>query len=365
VDDVPTAIATTAPGTWPIHGRTAIGARGRLWACLAMSAVALLSSLTLGVGNQVYREHRSPMWLPEVPPRSPLAIFYDVTPVTVTVTRNWEKFTLVRPRYEFLTDAVLWRQMHFDDWDRLDTASRYEGLTRLLAMHGHLVADPSLWRRMTPLEWDDVPQPVRAMAIVGMIEYWIRFYAVGAAYELDPQLVLRTAKAIAMSESWFDHRAVYVNGDGSTDVGVGGASLFAREALRRLHDRGLADFTLRDQEYFNPWLASRWLAFWLALTLDEARGDLDLATRAYNVGIGRAGRGWGQEYLAGVERRRRRYFEGPSDSPTWSALSQYRRDQMWIPRVVVRPPLSARVPVAPCAAPACALPDAPPRLGPV
>jgi hypothetical protein len=208
------------------------------------------------------------------------------------------------PRYQFREDATIWRQMHFEDWDRLDTAARHDGLAQLFARYGHLVADVALWQRMSALEWDQVPQPLRAMAIVGMLEYWVQYYDVGHAHGLDPALVLRTAKAIAMSESWFDHRAVYVNADGSTDVGVGGASVFARDALRRLHARGLADFALDDHEYYNPWSASRWLAFWLQLSLDEADGDLSLAIRAYNVGIGGAAQGQGLEYLEAVERRR-------------------------------------------------------------
>ena len=87
----------------------------------------------------------------------------------------------------------------------------------------------------------------------------------------------------------------------------GGASQYARDTLRRWHARGLVGFTLRDEEYFNPWLASRWLVFWLGLSIGEARGDLDLAVRAYNVGISRAIAGDGEAYLEGVERRRQRY----------------------------------------------------------
>jgi hypothetical protein len=313
-------------------------------------------SSALGVGNHVYRRHQAPIGLPVVTPRPGLTTFYDITPTSVTVTRHWLKFSLVMPRYQFLENATVWRQMHFEDWDQLDPVVRQQGLARLFARYGHLLADVTQWRRMSALDWDEVPQPLRAMAIVGMIEFWVQHYAVGEIHGLDPALVLRSAKAIAMSESWFDHRAVYVNRDGSADIGVGGASAFARDALRRLHARGLADFVLDDHEYYNPWLAARWLAFWLQLSLDEAHGDLGLAIRAYNVGIGRAVQGHGQDYLAGVERRRRRYFEGPSDSPTWSALSQFRRDQLWLPRLVVRAPFQVRAPVAPCAEPACALP---------
>ena len=361
---MPSSVASTAPGIWPVRGRDALGAPGRLWASATVSAVALLGAVSFGVGNHVYRRHQAPLWLPAVPPVAVLAVFYDVAPIEITVTRNWLKFSFVVPRYQFLADPTLWRQMNFDDWDRLDTVSRHEGLTRLLAAHGHLIAAPALWRRMTAGDWDDVPQPVRAMAVVGMIEYWVRFYEGGAAYELDSTLVMRTVKAVAMSESWFDHRAFYVNADGSADIGIGGASAFARDALRRLHDRGGADFTLADDEYDNPWLATRWLAFWLRLSLDEARGDLGLATRAHNVGIGRALRGQGEDYQAGVERRRRRYFEGPSDSRTWSALSQYRRDQLWLPRLIVRPLLRANMPFTPCVDQTCALPAAPLREPP-
>ena len=39
---------------------------------------------------------------------------------------------------------------------------------------------------------------------------------------------------------------------------------------------------------------------------------------------GRARDGAGEGYLNTVERRRRRYFEGPSDSPTWRVLSRFR-----------------------------------------
>jgi hypothetical protein len=180
---------------------------------------------------------------------------------------------------------------------------------------------------MSAYDWDAIPQPIRAMATVGMIEYWMSRYDVGAAFGLDRGAVLRTVKAIAMSESWFEHRAIYVNRDGATDIGLGGASEFARRTIRQGYEEGWSDFTLTDDDYFNPWLASRWLAFWFDLMLREANGDMNLAIRAYNRGIGQARAGAGEEYLSGVERRRRRYFEGPSDSPTWRALSRLRRQQ--------------------------------------
>ncbi len=127
-----------------------------------------------------------------------------------------------------------------------------------------------------------------------------------------------------MTESWFQHRAVHVNADGSRDLGLAQASDYARAMTARLYGVGLCTFQMADRDYFNPWRATRWLVYWFGLMLDEAHGDLDRAIRSYNVGGGRA-RSDGDAYLAVVEARRARYFEGPSGSPTWQWLSAVRR----------------------------------------
>ena len=72
----------------------------------------------------------------------------------------------------------------------------------------------------------------------------------------------------------------------SSTSGIGGASGFARGTIRRWYDKAWCDFTFTDDDYFNPWLASRWLAFWVDLMLQEANGDMDLVVRVYNWGIG-------------------------------------------------------------------------------
>lgn len=186
--------------------------------------------------------------------------------------------------------------------------------------------NPSQWDVMDARDWDRVPQPMRTVAYRQMLAYWAGHYHVARRYGLPPRLVADTLAAIVMSESWFDHRADFVNRDGSRDIGLGGASDFARGRVRQLHRDGLVDVSLADVDYYNPWKATRFVALWMTLMLDEARGDLDLAVRAYNRGIANAPDEKGTQYLETVHARLTRFIRNRNAPPAWDYAWRTARD---------------------------------------
>lgn len=256
---------------------------------------------------------------PPAPPRPHFTLF-DETPVRLTVTAEWQKIGVVVPTYLVPSDRTLWRRMHFEDWDTVSSDLRQAALAAMVEQYHWAMDGPRVWRWMTAADWDAVPQPIRAMALIRMARYWTRYYESGREYDLAPALVGDTVASLIMVESWFEHRGAYRNADGTRDLGVGGASAYCRNTIRRLYADHRIDFSADDEDYVNPWVATRVMAIWFTLMIHEADGDLETAMRAYNVGTTAAKRGLGADYAANAVQKRRRFIRNGGAPPSWREL---------------------------------------------
>jgi len=263
----------------------------------------------------------SPDPLPQVVPVKIASIFPTPAPIRITTTADWMKVPVVVFPTMLVSDPALWRRMHFDDWDTVPPRFRREGLSAIVAAHGHLLRAPRDWDGMSATDWDMIPQPVRAVAYMNMVRYWSGYYQVGARHSLARGATTNTLNAIVMAESWFEHRALSTSRSGNRDLGLGQASDYARETMGRLFSRGRIDFAPEaDADYFNPWVASRMTAIWFDLMLDEQRGDLDAAVRAYHAGSQQSDSKAAGEYLSNVVQKRRRFMRDRTGTPSWQLL---------------------------------------------
>ncbi len=292
-------------------------------ALLAVDAVCVWGLATMA-HTELQRRVRTT--LPDVASLSVYHQIVDDRPVHFTITAGWERVAHVATADQLLSDVTLWRRMHVGDWDAVPEHLRTRGLDAMLARFRDVITTPAVWDRMTPHDWDLVPHPVRAAAFRHMVQYWTSYYHVGDRHGLSSALVADTATAIVMSESWFEHRAENVNAWGNRDVGLAQASGSARRKLHDLYAAGHSDAVFDEDEYYNPWTATRFVAIWLAHLLGELNGDLDAAVRAYHRGVVRARAGDGAEYLEGVLRRRHVYIRNHSRSPAWAYLMQRDRE---------------------------------------
>ncbi len=305
------------PASWPPSDTTRRLPKRLRWRYVA--AVLVAAAIALSLFGDRWLRTTTRQSIP-TPPAPAAKLFREPIVFTLTVSAGLQRAPWTATDQELLESAELWKRMHFEDWNNVPEPLRSQGLDKMLRRYRHLLNNPSAWDKMDALDWDAVPQPIRTIAYRRMVAYWSGYYDVGAAFDLPARVMADTLAAIVMSESWFDHRARSVNRDGTFDVGLAQASPFARERLRELHAAGRVDAALGEDDYYNPWMATRFVALWMMLMLEETGGDLEMAIRAYNRGSGDAGDSLGADYLAAVQRRLTRFIRNADASPSWDYL---------------------------------------------
>lgn len=303
--------------------QAAHGALGWVLACALALGAAGASAVWFG--------HPAREALPALPDAG-VAAWRDLTPLEVPVEAGGQRAMWQTNVDELRTSPVMWRRLHLEQWNAVQEPLRREALDAMLTRYRDLVANPRVWDAMTPDAWDAIPQPVRTAAYRHMVTYWAGAYHLGERAGRPAALVADTLAAIVMSESWFEHRAVATHGDGHRDLGLAQASDWTRARLRVLQRAGRVDVAFDDDEYFDPWKATRFVAIWMRLLLDATGGDLETAVRAYHRGEARAGDRRGDVYLATVRQRRWRYIANHGAPPAWDHVWRAARDirrQAW------------------------------------
>ena len=288
-------------------------------------ALGLFALIAGGVRIHSFATER-PLPPPVAPAPGVMESLIDTTPVLIRTTVLWQKVPMTVTTHALLHDRTIWRRMHFDDWDAVPQPLREEGMRAMVASHADVLSGPDRWRAMSVFDWDAVPQPVRAIAYLRMVWHWAEVERAGEEFGLRPRDLAPSIAAIVMAESWFEHRAVNENPWGNRDLGLAQCSDHCRQTLLEMAAAGEVPFAIEEEQYFDPWYATRVATVWFLRELRRTEGDVDRAIRAYHRGLANADDPKGEAYLAGVVDKRTRYvLNTGARSEAW----RYLVDQVW------------------------------------
>jgi hypothetical protein len=287
------------------------------WGTLAL----LLVAGCLVLARLVTSAFEVPWPVPPIAP-DPVAALTDRTAVRVHTSYGWRKHEQEVTADRVLHDRALWRDMRIEDWDVVPARYREPALRLMLTAYAAALGGAGSWRRMSVEQWDLVPQPVRAIAYLRMVWYWSGREQLGVPFGLTPRSLAPIVAAIVMSESWFEHRAVNENAWGNRDLGLAQCSDYCRAEVALMAERGEIGLVPREEDYFDPFVATRIAVIWYARELANAEGDPELAIRAYHRGLDRALDERGSRYLATVRSRLQRYIRQIDAPPTGSFIAR-------------------------------------------